>query len=178
MVSPNFSRSADLRVALVGIFAAFGLIVLGIFALLAFDTVISYQVTCTRSDDACVLEQQRLTKTSTATVPLHSLTSSAIELWRGGRGQGQRVLLMLVGGDERHFAAEYEGLNAQEDAAAAEREIDDFIAGSARQVLKLQVRNPVLYTAAWIGGLLCLLLVVGGGMAAVKRATGRESAPI
>ena len=167
-----------MRVALVGIFTAFGLMVLGVFALLAFDTVIAYQVTCTRTDDACVLEQQRLTKTSTATVPLHSLTSSAIELWRGGRGHGQRVLLMLVGGDDRHFAAEYEGWNAQEDAAAAEREIDDFIAGSAQQVLRLVVRNPVLYTAAWLGGALCLLLVVGGGIAAMKRVGGLESARI
>lgn len=167
-----------MRLALVGIFTAFGLVVLGIFALLAFDTVIAYGVTCTRSADACVLEQQRLTKTSTATVPLHSLTSSAIELWRGGRGQGERVMLMLVGDDQRHFAAEYEGFNAQEDAAAAEREIDDFIAGSAGQVLRLEVRNPVLYTAAWLGGALCLLLVVGGGIAALKRATGREIARI
>jgi hypothetical protein len=89
------------KLAIIAIFAAFGLIVLGIFGFLAFDTVIAYDVTCTRSADACVLEQRRLTNTSRAIVPLHSLTSVTVVLARGGRGQGERVFLMLVSSGEQ-----------------------------------------------------------------------------
>jgi hypothetical protein len=162
-----------MRLALIGIFTIFGLIVLGVLALLAFDTVIAYRVTCTRSTDTCVLEQKRATNTSTTTVPLHSLRSATLDLRRGGRRQGQRVLLMLVASDQRYFAAEYEGWDAQEDAETAVRGINTFFAGSTPQTLRLHVTNPVLYAAGWIGGVLCLVLLIGGGIAILRR-VGRE----
>jgi hypothetical protein len=161
------------KFAVIAIFAAFGLIVLGIFGFLVFDTVIAYDVTCTRSADTCVLEQRRLTNTTQTTIPLHSLASATVVLARGGRGQGSRVFLMLVSGREQSFAAEYEGLSAQEDAAAGARAVDAFLADSSRQALKLEVTNPILYPAAWIGGALCLALVIGGGIAA-ERSVGKQ----
>ena len=163
-----------MKLAIIAIFAAFGLIVLGIFGFLAFDTVIAYDVTCMRGTDTCLLEQRRLTNTTQNTVPLHSLTSATVVLARGGRRQGSRIFLMLVGDREQSFAAEYEGLSAQEDAAAAARVVDAFLADSSRQELKLEVTNPVLYPAAWIGGALCLLLVIGGGIAAERSVSKRR----
>jgi hypothetical protein len=163
-----------MKLAVISIFAAFGLIVLGVIGFLAFDTVIAYALTCTRSADACVLEQRRLTDTSQTTIPLHSLTSATVVLARGGRGQGSRVFLMLVSGEEQSFAAEYEGFSAQEDATAAARIVDAFLADPSRQELKLEVTNPVLYPAAWIGGVLCLLLVIGGGIAAERSVSKRR----
>jgi len=157
-----------MRFAIIAIFAAFGLIAVGLFALLAFDTVIAYDVTCSRSSDSCVLEQERLTEVSRRIIPLHTIESATIELWHGGRGRDSRVLLMLVGADQRHFAAEYEGWNAQENAAAAVRDIVAFIADSGSPELKLEVSNPILYATAWIGGVLCLLLIVGGAIAALR----------
>ncbi|HVP86923.1 MAG TPA: hypothetical protein VMU79_02485 [Casimicrobiaceae bacterium] len=141
-----------MKLAVIAVFAAFGLIVLGVIGFLAFDTVIAYDVSCTRSADACTLEQRRLTNTTQTTIPLHSLKSATVVLARGGRGQGSRVFLMLVGDGDRSFAAEYEGLSAQEDAAAAGRVVDAVLADSSRQELKLEVTNPLLYPAAWIGG--------------------------
>jgi len=166
-----------MRLAIIAIFTAFGLIALGLFALLAFDTVLAYDVTCTRSTDSCVLEQERLTEISRTIVPLHSINSATVELWRGGRGKGSRVLLMLVGADQRHFAAEYEGWNAQADAEAAVIELDDFFADSEPAELKLEVSNPFLYATAWIGGVLCVLLIVGGAVAAL-RSVGRRGATV
>ena len=163
-----------MKFAVIAIFAAFGLIVLGVIGFLAFDTVIAYDVTCKRSADACVLEQRRLTNTTSNTVPLHSLTSATVTLARGGRGQGPRVFLMLVGASEQSFAAEYEGLSAQEDAAAAARIVDGFLADSSRPELRLEVTNPVLYPAAWIGGAVCILLVIGGGIAAERSVSKRR----
>jgi hypothetical protein len=64
-------------------------------------------------------------------------------------------------------------LSAQEDAAAAAREIDAFLDDSARSELKLEVTNPILYPAAWIGGSICLLLVIGGAIAA-ERSVGKR----
>jgi len=165
-----------MKFAVIAIFAAFGLIVLGILAFLVFDTVIAYDVMCMRGTDTCLLEQRRLTNTTQTTIPLHSLASATVVLARGGRGQGRRVFLMLVSGREQSFAAEYEGSSAQEDAAVAARVVDAFLADSTRPELKLklEVTNPILYPAAWIGGALCLLLVIGGGIAAERSVAKRR----
>jgi hypothetical protein len=163
-----------MRLAIIAIFAGFGLIVLGMLALLAFDNVIAYRVGCERGADVCVLEQERLQKTSSVSVPLRIVTGAAVDTARGGRGQGERTFLMLVTGDKRVFAAEYEGWNAREHAEGGAREVMTFLGNPVQRTIALEVTNPWLYAAAWIGGALALLLVFGGGVVAFRAAGRRQ----
>jgi hypothetical protein len=162
-----------MRLAVVAIFAAFGLIVLGVFAFLAYDTVIAYDVSCSRETASCVLEQRHFMKTSSVTVPLTTVTAAAVDTARGGRGQGERDFLVLVAGGKRVFAAEYEGWNRREHADAAAHELMTFLGNPTQRTLAIEVTNPLLYAAAWIGAALALLMVIGGGILAV-RAAGRR----
>jgi hypothetical protein len=164
-----------MRLAVIAIFTTFGLIVLGVFAFLASDTVIAYGVSCSRETGSCVLEQRRFMKSSSFTLPLNNVTAAAVDTARGGRGQGERIFLVLVASGKHVFAAEYEGWNAREDAEAGAHQLTTFLGNPVQRTIALEVTNPVLYAAAWIGGALCMLLVIGGGIVAV-RAAGRQGA--
>ena len=48
-----------------------------------------------------------------------------------------------------------------------------FLGNPVQRTLAIEVTNPLLYAAAWIGGALALLVVVSGGMVVFRGARRR-----
>jgi len=157
----------EMRAVVILVFAAFATVVVALLGYLAHSSVVGYRLECERPGDACRLAQQRLLETSVSSVPVSRLRRAFIEIVPAGRAP-PRVFLKLRSTDATYFVAEYEGSDADHNAANAADEINAFLADPSHATLSISVRQPILYAVAWILGALVLLLVIAGGTLAYR----------
>jgi hypothetical protein len=135
---------------------------------MVFGNASGYTLTCVRAADRCTILQHRATRDLEGLVPLHAIDSAAVRVFPSRRGS-PRIFLMLHTDVSQLFAVEYEGRGAEDQARAAARQFNVFLAHPTVPRLVLEVRHPILQAIAWVGVVLVAVVVVVGYRVVVRR---------
>lgn len=149
-----------LRLAKLVLIAALLLMVAGSAIMLLRGPVLEYTVTCTRTPSAqCSLARRGRRAASESIVPLSSVDAASVRYLSPRRGQ-MRVLLYLDGRPDSRFAAEFEGVDAVDDANLAARRLNAFFRHPDSQAVRVNARAPGLNgVLSWLALLVMTLLV-------------------
>lgn len=131
-----------------------------------------YAVTCAHARQAaCVVRQDRASGSRASVVTLGEHASAAVRVETSRRGQA-RVLLYLVEPERAHFAAEFEGSDAGDDAFAAAAALNAGFAHASRATVRVRTAAPALYARLSWAALAVMALLVFGACRATTRARG------